>query len=259
VRKLVIFTLLFSGTSMLAQSAFDGTWRMNTKDAQFHSTEKMMLKDGMYNCYTCDPPVKDFKADGQSHPTTASPYYDSVTVRVINDHSVEFIATKNGKPEGNGKVTVADDNKTATSEDTFYSANGQQNHETDLLKRVEDGPPGSNKISGTWQQEKIENASEGITTITYTAAKDGLSMHDGQGDSYQAKFDGKDYPYRGDPGTTSVSLKKLDANTVEETDKRNGKVITIARMSVDPGGKTMKVAVEDKIHDSTMNFTATKE
>lgn len=84
-------------------------------------------------------------------------------------------------------------------------------------------------------------------------------MHDGQGDSYDAKFDGKDYPYNGDPGTTSVSLKKIDDNTIEESDKRNGKVITIWRMTVDPDGRTMKLAIQDKIHNSTLSFTATKQ
>jgi hypothetical protein len=84
-------------------------------------------------------------------------------------------------------------------------------------------------------------------------------MKDGTGDSYTAKFDGKDYPYQGDPGTTSVSLKKIDANTIEETDKRNGKVITVSRMTVAPDGKTMKIAVDDKLNNQTVNWTAEKE
>jgi hypothetical protein len=84
-------------------------------------------------------------------------------------------------------------------------------------------------------------------------------MNDALGDSYIAKFDGKDYPYKGDPGTTSVSLKKIDANTIEETDKRNGKVISVARMAVGRDGKTMKISVQDKLHNQTANWTAEKE
>ena len=84
-------------------------------------------------------------------------------------------------------------------------------------------------------------------------------MSDPTGDSYTAKLDGKDYPYKGDPGTTSVSLKKIDDNTIEETDKRNGKVISVARMTVGPDGKTMKLAVDDKLHNATMNWTADKQ
>jgi hypothetical protein len=259
MQKLMLLMLLLTGIPVLAQNEFNGTWRMNTNDAQLHEKERMFLKDGLYDCYTCDPPVKNFKADGQPHSTMGSPYFDSVTVRVVDDRTVEFTSTKNGKPAGHSTFTVAGDNKTATEDETFYSENGQQNHLTDLLKRVEDGPAGANKISGTWQPDKIENASESITKITFKVTDEGLIMHDGQGDSYEAKFDGKDYPYSGDPGITTVSLKKIDNNTIQETDKRDGKLITVARMTVEPDGKTMKISIDDKIHNATMNFTANKE
>jgi C4-type Zn-finger protein len=55
-----------------------------------------------------------------------------------------------------------------------------------------------------------------------------------------------------------VVLKKIDANTIEETDKRNGKVMTVARMTVAKDGKTMTMTVEDKLHNSTVNWTAEK-
>ena len=84
-------------------------------------------------------------------------------------------------------------------------------------------------------------------------------MSDQAGDSYTAKFDGKDYPYKGDPGTTSVSLKKIDANTIEETYKRNGKVIIVNRMTVAPDGKTLSANFEDKLRSVTFKSTAEKQ
>jgi hypothetical protein len=77
--------------------------------------------------------------------------------------------------------------------------------------------------------------------------------------AYTAKFDGKDYAYKGDPGTTSVSLKMIDANTVEETDKRDGKVVGVARMTVAPDGKTMVYSFENKLNGRTSKFTAQKQ
>jgi hypothetical protein len=52
------------------------------------------------------------------------------------------------------------------------------------------------------------------------------------GESYDAKFDGKDYPVEGDPGHTMVSLKRISASPIEEVDKRDGKVVAINRMTV---------------------------
>lgn len=63
----------------------------------------------------------------------------------------------------------------------------------------------------------------------------------------------------GDPGTTSVSVKSMGKNAIEETDKRDGKVISVARISVGPDGKTMTIAVSDKLHGTTSQFVAEKQ
>jgi len=88
---------------------------------------------------------------------------------------------------------------------------------------------------------------------------DSLTMSNQTGQSYTAKLDGTEASYKGDPGTTSVSVKKTGANTMEETDKRDGKVISVARITVSADGKTMKVVVDDKLHGTQAEFTATKQ
>jgi len=124
---------------------------------------------------------------------------------------------------------------------------------------VGEATTGANKISGTWKPGKVEDVSANVITITFETTADGLSMSDPIGDSYTAKFDGKDYPYKGDPGITSVSLKKIDANTIEETDKRNGKVTAVVHMTVSADGKTMKFLITDKLRNTTANWTAEKQ
>jgi hypothetical protein len=95
--------------------------------------------------------------------------------------------------------------------------------------------------------------------FTYKITGDSLSMSNPTGQSYTAKLDGTEAPYKGDPGTTSVSVKKLDKNKIEETDKREGKVISVAWMTVSADGKTMSIKVEDKLHGTTSEFAATKQ
>ena len=51
-------------------------------------------------------------------------------------------------------------------------------------------------------------------------------------------LDGKDYPTMGnDP--RMVSVKRIDANTVEVSLKRNGKVSSVQRLTLSPDGKTL--------------------
>jgi len=56
---------------------------------------------------------------------------------------------------------------------------------------------------------------------------------------------GKEYPIVGDPGHTRVSLKRLDDNTVEEIDHRQGKVVDEIRLAAAKDGKTVQVTDKD--------------
>jgi hypothetical protein len=55
---------------------------------------------------------------------------------------------------------------------------------------------------------------------------------------YNAKFDGKDYPAAGVPNTDAVSAKRIDANTVETMQKKDGKVMMTITTKVSEDGKT---------------------
>jgi hypothetical protein len=83
-----------------------------------------------------------------------------------------------------------------------------------------------------------------------------MSMSMPTGQSYTASFDGKDAPYVGDPGITTISLKKLGDNAFEEIQKRDGKIISIARVTRE--GDALKYEINDKLHGTTMQLVANK-
>jgi hypothetical protein len=51
----------------------------------------------------------------------------------------------------------------------------------------------------------------------------------------------------------------MGKNTIEETDKRDGKVIFVARITVASDGKSMTITVIDKLHGTTSQFPAQKQ
>jgi len=259
IRKLLLVSVCLASATLFAQSAFEGTWRLSPQSGQFGGKpDTFSLESGIYRCDSCVPKV-DVKADGKDHKRTGSPYSDTISARAIDDHTIEVVMKKGGKVVGTSKMTASPDGNTLTTEWTFVAESGQSGNGTTISKRVAPAPQGANKASGSWQAEKLENASDSILLVTYKLVDGGLSMSDQTGDSYTAKLDGKDYPYKGDPGTTSVSLKKIDANTIEETDKRDGKVTYVTRMMVSPDGRTMKLETEDKLHGTTQKWEATKQ
>jgi hypothetical protein len=79
------------------------------------------------------------------------------------------------------------------------------------------------------------------------------------GESFTAKIDGKDYPVKGAYTFNAVSLKRVDARTLEETDKRDGTVYEVSKMTVSPDGKKMTVVSTNKLTDRTTTYTADKK
>ena len=71
---------------------------------------------------------------------------------------------------------------------------------------------------------------------------------DGQGqpidNQYTAKYDGKDYPVTGNPNWDSISLKRINANKVEFTRKKAGKVVGTGTRVVSKDGKTLTITAK---------------
>ena len=88
--------LLLMPVVAAAQSAFDGRGNDLNKADFSKKPDIFLLQNGMYQCKTCVPPI-EVKADGEDHPIIGHPYYDSVAVKVINDHEIEETDKKNGK------------------------------------------------------------------------------------------------------------------------------------------------------------------
>jgi hypothetical protein len=177
---------------------------------------------------------------------------------VVNASEVEVIEKKDGKVTYTDKSTVSPDGKTLT--DKFTDTTGTQPVTGDFtMARVKPGPPGSHAISGSWRTEKLNTVSNNGLTITYKATAGGLKMSDPNGNSYDAKFDGKEYPINGDPGHTMVMLKKINDRTIEETDKRDGKVVGVFRMTVSADGKSIQAEYNNKLQGTTTKFTMEKQ
>jgi hypothetical protein len=257
--KKLFFALVLVPVLGWAQSPFDGTWKLDMSKTKFpKKPDVLLLQSGMYECKTCVPSV-NVKADGQFQKLSGDPYRDAVMVKVVDDKHVDFASQKGGKEVATTTRSVSDDGNTMTVA-WKYSGNpsGGPVSGTDTMTRVSKGPAGSHAISGSWREAKSDVATDDGLVFTFKSEGDSLSMSTPTGQSYTAKVDGTDAPYVGDPGTTSLSLKRI-GNSIEETDKRDGKIISVNKMTVSPDGKTMTIDSADKLAGTTSTYTATKQ
>jgi hypothetical protein len=257
----VALAALSTPTLAAAQSTIDGTWKVDMNKVDFpKKPDVYLLQNGMYSCKTCTPPY-EVKADGTDQSVTGHPYFDAVAIKVVNDHEIEETDKKDGKVVSTSTSTVSSDGNTLTFEfsDSSNTNGGPPVTGKGEATRVAKGPEGSNAISGSWRTTKMESLSDNATVWTYKVSGNEITMTNPTGQSYTAKLNGLDAPMKGDPGITSVSVKMLGKDTVEETDKRDGKVIGVFKMTVAADGKTAKASFDDKLQQRTTDFDVTKQ
>jgi len=248
--------LFLACVPLLGQTHFDGTWKVKMDTLRFSGApEEYFVANSVYQCLSCIPKV-DVKADGTDQVAAGHEnYYDTIAVRVLDGRSVNFIFKKLGKPVALSKETVSADGRTMIEE--FQNLGGKESviGKAGFI-RVGEAPAGSHALSGKWQMRSIHNDTQAGTLTTYRSIPNGLRISDGS-DSFEAKFDGKDYPLGRDQLTT-VSLTLIDENTLEETDKHQGEIMTVSRMTLSKDGKRMAVESVDKQRGTTMTYSAEK-
>jgi hypothetical protein len=258
--RIAVLLALLGPVCAMAQSAFDGTWKIDTSKVQMpKKPDVIVLQNGTYQCKTCAPPIT-VKADGQDQKVEGHPYFDTMVVQVVNDRTVKETDKKAGKVVGTSTTTVAADGKTAHFEFSDSSnTNAAPVTGSGDMKRVDQGPAGSHAISGSWVTADLGSFSDNGLLFTYKDEGGVLSMTTPTGQSYRVKTDGTEAPYKGDPGITSVSVIRTGKNSLVETDKRDGKVIAVIKQTLSPDGESLTVVYDDELRERSMLYVAVKQ
>jgi hypothetical protein len=258
--KFLLSIFLLVPTTLLAQSPFDGTWVAKLDSVQLpQKPEVYLLQNGTYECESCVPRI-NVQADGKDYATAGSPYFSTVAVQLMGNNGIEIREKQQDKVVYSETDTVSPDGNTLTEKIADSSApNGQPVTGEETFKRVGPGPSGANSISGSWQPERLRELSENGITVTYRSTADELQASTPGGEGYVAKFDGKQYPVQGAPAHNQVSLKRVKANTIVETDNLDGRAHYILRMTVLPDGKTMRVTETDLERGTKTVYTMEKK
>jgi hypothetical protein len=245
----LLFPTLLLPAAALAGTGFDGMWKTNMESLK--TTGKplvLLLAGGEYTCSSCNPPYT-VKADGAEHKVTGQAYFDTARVKVTGLNSAEIVLKQGSKEIVHFTDTVSADG-TLTSKVTNYMGTETATDEL-TAKRAGAAPADSHPLSGAWLEQ--EHVAGDLLPVQYRMTADGFQMR-WNGQSYDAKFDGKEYPVVGDPGETTVSLKKIDDATVEETDHRQGRVVDEIRLELATDGNAIRVIDKDIAHGQTITY-----
>jgi hypothetical protein len=252
---LICAAIALAPCAAFAASAFDGNWKVNLNHIQLSKKPDVyVITATSYTCTSCAP-AYTVKADGTDQKVRGHDY-DTVAATVTST-TVTTVGKLKGKTLWTSKVTIAAGGKTADEEfSNNYGAAPAQFKAS--YNQVTPPAAGENALSGSWVQVKVSSASDSALMETLGMTDDGFTFSQ-NGQSYDAKFDGKKYPITGDPTGTMVTLKKLGSSEVEESDYQKGKLVDVTRMTVAADGKILHVVDHDVRTNRTTRYTADKQ
>lgn len=239
IRSVLALYCLVGVTLCAAEDPFCGKWKLNQEKSKI-AGEQAKIEDLGNNKYKISfGEVSDvIKADG-----TDQPVHFGQTQSITEDGSNTWkvVTKREGKTIESAVETLASDGNSITIRGTNIKPDGTTSDYELVAKRVGNG----SGWTGTWESTDVRFSSPDEWEIKAYGAH-GLTFYTpAYQDTLSMNFDGHEYTEKGPnvaPGSTS-SGKRVDAHTLQITDKVKGKVMDHTKYEVSSDGSTLTLTI----------------
>ncbi len=241
--KCALRFLLVAGLATGALSAsndpFVGEWKLNPTKSKLIDVMKVESVGG--NKYAFDfgaGSAETIAADGTDQPGLAG---TTLSVTIEGPDSWKVVRKKEGHILLTGIWKLSKDGNTLKDDYTEFGQDGPSSN----VKYVYQRTAGTSGFAGTWEgTSETMNAAIVLKVQPYDG--NGLSfINASEGATTNVKFDGKDYPKEG-PNVTAGSTcttRRVNEDTLEMTDKFNGKITDTREIKLSADRKTLTMTV----------------
>lgn len=238
--------------------ALNGTWKTDLASLKYEGvSNEFVLQDGTYKCNSCIPPLT-VAADGKFHAVADRPYFDSMSVKTVDDRTVESHFRKGDKEVSSRTLQVSEKGDALIMKSVdATSPNAPPIETTTALRRAGPAPAGAHAISGQWTIESTPYYSDEALNVTYRVNGNNVTMN-WQGRRYTAELGGPAVAMQGDTGGTTVAVSREGANGVRETFTRAGKQVRVNTIVPSPDGRSITYTMTDTRVGSKTTWTGSK-
>jgi hypothetical protein len=227
--------VLVAGSIAAADDPFVGKWKYN-QDKSKVTGQRVKIEELAPNKYKFDsgsfPEV--VVANGTDQPME---FGGTASLTKTGEDSWKMVSKKDGRVLSQSTWTLSPDGKSLTVHTTGTRLDGSTFENEGVVGRV----TGNGGLAGTWETKAEKEMStpadweiqpyEGGISLLYPSNKGRLDL----------KFDGKDYSEVGPNAPVGVltSGNRLKPDTIQLTEKHQGKVIDTVEYKVSADGKTL--------------------
>jgi hypothetical protein len=237
--RLLLVAGLATGALSASNDPFLGEWKLNPSKSKLIDVMKVGSAAG--NKYAFDfggGSAEMIAADGTDQPGLAG---TTLSVTIEGGDSWKVIRKKDGHILLTGIWKLSKDGNTLKDDYTEFAPDGSPSSN---VKYVYQRTAGTSGFAGTWEASATMN--EAIVLKVQPYEGDGLSfINTSEGQTKNVKFDGKDYPNTGTnvrAGSASTA-RRVNEDTLEMTDKFNGKITNTRQIQLSADRKTLTMTV----------------
>jgi hypothetical protein len=233
--SLFVSTCLAGTTLLAADASFVGKWKLNPDKSKYTGLQqKIEDLGGDKFKFTFGDDIETIVMDGKEYPTK---YGGMWSVKKEGPNSWKSVRTRDGKVTSTSIWTVSEDGQSYTSTRDGTRADGSTFKNVFKAKRI----GGGSGLAGTWEGTDVKVGSPTEWEIAAYEG-DGLSfIFPANKERLDLKFDGKDYTPKGPrvPEGSTAAGKRIDARTIEVSNKLKGKLLFTDRTELSEDGKTL--------------------
>lgn len=235
------FTCLLAGMLHASNDPFCGKWKLNKEKSKI-AGEQMKIQDlgGKKFKFSNGNDSDTVTADGTDQPIH---YGRTMSLSIEGPASLKMVLKQDGKVISSMTHSLSADGNTQTIKGTDTKPDGTTSDFEVSEKRVGKG----SGWTGTWESTTVDFTSPDEWEIKPYGAH-GLTFYTAAyQDTLDMNFDGKDYAEKGPnvPAGSMSSGKRVDAHTLDVTDKIKAKVVDHTRYEVSSDGKTLTLTIHE--------------
>lgn len=221
-----------------AEDPFFGEWKLNPSKSKLVDEMKVASAGG--NKYDFDfgaGKPETIAVDGTDQPGLAG---TTLAVTAEGPEAWKVVRKKDGRMLLTANWTLSKDGNTLTDNYTELGPDGKGSTVNYVYKRT----GGGSGFAGDWVSRSATSTFEYLVKIQPYEG-DGLSIIDStEGLTTNVKSDGKDYPEAGSnaPKGLTASAQRVNPQTMEITDKVNGKTAFTRQLELSSDLKTLTIA-----------------
>jgi len=247
----LLLVCLVTSTVWAANDPFVGKWKVNSFKSKLYDEVRIEVAGANRYALTFGPGQTDtVVADGTDQPALSG---TTLSVTVKGPHNWDVTRKMKGRTLLTAHWTLSEDGKTLNDAFTQYLPDGMTlfsqplpNGSTLVLPYVYERTAGNSGFLGTWDSDSA-TVKAGIELQVQPYEADGLSLKRSDEETPKMfKLDGNDHPNLdakgGDKGT-AYSGRRLNARSLEITEKSKGEITGTRQIELSPDLKTLTVTM----------------